>query len=109
MWTVVNVDSVNVDSVKCVLGPVNFTEKDIFTFVVEETEISQDEPLPLPQTHPRTVLQRETRRMNDETKISKDWRTKRRKRKKRTGLTFVSFHSPAETSVDLKGCDHLNF
>lgn len=27
------------------------------TFVVEQTEISQDEPLPLPQTHPGAVLQ----------------------------------------------------
>lgn len=32
-------------------------EKD-FTFVVEEAEVGQDEPLPLPQTHPRAVLKR---------------------------------------------------
>lgn len=48
-----------------VLGPVDITHRNVFfleqrlTFVVEQTEISQDEPLPLPKTHPRTVLQRE--------------------------------------------------
>ena len=37
------------------------TSLKIFTFVIEQTEISQDEPLPLPETHPRAVLQTEKR------------------------------------------------
>lgn len=46
-----------------VLGPVDITQRHLcleqrLTFVVEQTEISQDEPLPFPKAHPRAVLQR---------------------------------------------------
>lgn len=45
----------------------------ILTFIVEEAEISQDEPLPLPQTHPRTVLQTEGHTANNTVTHSTSW------------------------------------
>lgn len=48
--------------------------------------------------------ERNTKDEDDETKTSKDWRRKRKKRSRGQDWR-VSFYSPAETSVDLKGCD----